>query len=234
LSRRGGCRFTFGIGLNQTLFDNKSPSRGLQARHFAASSRPAASNASRNALAAGSGRIKQIAGDKQIAGEWTLAPGNLPCIFVQTENAADRFPESDAASGVARVYVLRDKAFAAIVDTGFQAYLDEAPMGDLKTGTFVYRDVPAGPHKLYFSRPMEMYRGSHQEFSAAAGRTYYFRHEYNDKGKWITASTIVAGAAGALVSSAVSAAADDRGLFDLTPLDETAARAAMAELRLAE
>jgi hypothetical protein len=136
--------------------------------------------------------------------------------------------------GVARVYVLRDKAFAAIVDTGFQAYLDEAPMGDLKTGTFVYRDVPAGPHKLYFARPMEMFRGSHQEFSATAGRTYYFRLEYNDKGKWITASSIVAGAAGALVSSAVSAAADERGLFDFTPLDETAARAAMAELRLAE
>jgi hypothetical protein len=98
----------------------------------------------------------------------------------------------------------------------------------------VYRDIPAGPHKLYFSRPMEMFRGSHQEFAATAGRTYYFRLEYNDKGKWISASTIVAGAAGALVSSAVSAAADDRGLFDFTALDETAARAAMAELRLAE
>jgi hypothetical protein len=135
-------------------------------------------------------------------------------------------------SGVARVFVLRDKAFAGIIDTGFQAYLDEAPMGDLKTGTFVYRDVPAGPHKLFFARPLDMFRGSHQEFSAAPGGSYYFRLELNDKGKWITASTVVAGMAGALASSAVGAAADDRGLFDFTPLDDATARAAMAELRL--
>jgi hypothetical protein len=97
--------------------------------------------------------------------------------------------------GVARVFVLRDKSFGNIIDTGFQAYLDEAPMGDLKTGTFVYRDVPAGPHKLFFARPLEMFRGSHQEFSAAPGRSYYFRLELNDKGKWIAASSVVAGMA---------------------------------------
>jgi hypothetical protein len=136
--------------------------------------------------------------------------------------------------GVARVFVLRDKSFGNIIDTGFQAYLDEAPMGDLKTGTFVYRDVPAGPHKLFFARPLEMFRGSRQEFSAAPGRSYYFRLELNDKGKWITASTMVAGMAGALASSAIGAAADDRGLFDFTQLDDATAQAAMAELRLAE
>jgi hypothetical protein len=136
--------------------------------------------------------------------------------------------------GVARVFVLRDKSFGNIIDTGFQAYLDEAPMGDLKTGTFVYRDVPAGPHKLFFARPLEMFRGSHLEFSSAPGRSYYFRLELDDKGKWITASTVVAGMAGALASSAIGAAADDRGLFDFTPLDDATAQAAMAELRLAE
>jgi hypothetical protein len=136
--------------------------------------------------------------------------------------------------GVARVFVLRDKSFGQIIDAGFQAYLDEAPMGDLKTGTFVYRDVPPGQHKLFFARPLEMFRGSQQAFSAAPSRTCYFRLELNDKGKWITASSIVAGGAGALVSSAISAAADERGLFDFTPLDDATARAAMAELRLAE
>jgi hypothetical protein len=137
-------------------------------------------------------------------------------------------------SGLARVVVLRDNAFPGFIDAGFQAYLDEAPMGDLKTGTFVYRDVPAGPHKLFFARPLEMFRGSRQEFSAAPGRSYYFRLELNDKGKWITASTMVAGMAGALASSAIGAAADDRGLFDFTQLDDATAQAAMAELRLAE
>jgi hypothetical protein len=36
--------------------------------------------------------------------------------------------------GAARVVVLRDRAFPGIFDTGWQAYLDEVPMGDLKTG----------------------------------------------------------------------------------------------------
>jgi len=135
---------------------------------------------------------------------------------------------------LARVVVLRDKAFPGIFDTGWQAYLDEAPMGDLKTGTFVYRDIPAGAHKLFFARPLELFRGSQQEFSAAPGRTYFFRLDMNDKGKWIAASGVIAGVAGILASSAVSAAADERGLFDFTPLDEAAAQAAMAELHLAE
>jgi hypothetical protein len=56
----------------------------------------------------------------------------------------------------------------------------------------------------------------------------------NDKGKWIAASSVVAGMAGALASSAIGAAADDRGQFDFTPLDDATARAAMAELRLAD
>jgi len=56
----------------------------------------------------------------------------------------------------------------------------------------------------------------------------------NDKGKWIAASGMVAGVAGLLASSAVSAAADERGLFDFVPLDDAAAQAAMAEVRLAE
>ncbi len=136
--------------------------------------------------------------------------------------------------GVARVYVLRDKAYPGIFDTGWQAYLDEAPMGDLKTGTFVYIDRPPGPHRLYFARPGDLYRASQQEISVLGGRTYYFRLHMNEKGQWINNSSQVAGLTGALLSSAISAAADERGLFDFTPLDEAAAKAAMAELHLAE
>jgi hypothetical protein len=51
----------------------------------------------------------------------------------------------------------------------------------------------------------------------------------NDKGKWITASTVVAGMAGALASSAIGAAADGRVLFE-APLDDATAQAAVAEL----
>jgi len=136
--------------------------------------------------------------------------------------------------GLARVFVLRDRAFGGIFDTGWQAYLDETPMGDLKTGTFVYVDRPAGPHRLYFARPGDLSRASQQEISLLPGRTYYFRLHMNDKGQYISNTGAAAGPAGALLSSAISAAADERGLFDFTPLDEAAAQAAMAELRLAQ
>jgi hypothetical protein len=46
----------------------------------------------------------------------------------------------------------------------------------------------------------------------------------NDRGKWIAASGMIAGVAGLLASSAVSAAADKRGLFDFVLLDDAAAQ----------
>jgi hypothetical protein len=137
-------------------------------------------------------------------------------------------------AGQARIIVLRDKAYPGIFDVGWQVKLDGAPMGDLKTGSFVYRDRPPGSHVLTFERTGDLFRASHNSFAAAPGRTYYFRLDINDKGRGIEASAIVAGLAGALISSAAAAAADDRGLFDFTPLDGAAAREAMAELRLAD
>jgi hypothetical protein len=107
-------------------------------------------------------------------------------------------------------------------------------MGDLKTGTFVYRDRPAGSHKLTFERPGDLSRESHQEFAAASGRTYFFRLEMNQKGRLVMAASSQAGLAGLFISSAMSAAADERGLFDFTPLEDAAAREALADLRLAE
>jgi hypothetical protein len=136
--------------------------------------------------------------------------------------------------GLARVFVLRDRAFGGLFDTGWQAYLDETPMGNLKTGTFVYLDRPAGQHRLFFARPGDLFRASQQEISVLPGRTYYFRLDMNEKGQWIQSSGAVAGLTGMLISSAISAGADERGLFDFKPLDEATARAVMAELHLAE
>ena len=137
-------------------------------------------------------------------------------------------------AGNARVVVLRDKAFPGIFDIGWQVRLDGAPMGDLKTGTFVYRDRPAGAHKLTFERPGDLSRESHQEFVAVSGRSYFFRLELNAKGSLVAASSMNAGLAGLFISSAISAAADERGLFDFTPLEDAAARESLADLRLAE
>jgi hypothetical protein len=79
-----------------------------------------------------------------------------------------------------------------------------------------------------------LFRASQQEISVLPGRTYYFRFDMNEKGKWIEASGGVAGLTGMLVSSAVSAGADERGLFDFKPMDEATAQTAMTELRLAQ
>jgi hypothetical protein len=136
-------------------------------------------------------------------------------------------------AGQGRIVVLRDKDFADIFDIGWQVRLDGEPMGDLKNGTFVYRDRGPGSHQLTFERAGDLYRASHRTVSVAGGHTYYFRLELNDKGRTVMASGVAAGLAGMLIASAATSAQDDRGLFDFTPLEGAAAQQALAELRLA-
>ena len=62
------------------------------------------------------------------------------CAPMRTGAKLDAIPP--LKPGLSRIFVLRDRAYGGIFDTGWQAYLDEAPMGDLKTGTFVYLDRP--------------------------------------------------------------------------------------------
>lgn len=137
-------------------------------------------------------------------------------------------------AGQARILVLRPKEFGHLFNVGWKVHLDGAVMGDLKTGTFVYRDRPAGPHQLTFARPGDFSRASHHEFVAAPAHTYFFRLEMNQKGMMVAATSGSAGLAGLFISSAVASAVDDRGFFDFVPLDEAAASTAAAELRLAD
>jgi len=133
----------------------------------------------------------------------------------------------------ARIVVLRATDAADLFDIGWQVYLDEVSMGDLKSGTFVYRDRPAGPHKLAFARAGDLSRASTHDFDAVAGRTYVFRLEMNEKGRLVEGSGVAAGLAGMLVSSAISDASDKRGFFDFRLLEGEAARQALADIRLA-
>lgn len=135
--------------------------------------------------------------------------------------------------GQARVFVLRDKEFAGIIDPAWKVRLDGDVMGDLRTGTFVYRDRAAGHHVLTFARGGDLARESRREFDAAGGRTYVFRIELNDKGRLVAAGSSQ-GLLPLLVTSAIASGSDERGLFDFIPLDDQAARQAMAELRLAD
>ncbi|HVZ54186.1 MAG TPA: hypothetical protein VG986_19630 [Pseudolabrys sp.] len=138
------------------------------------------------------------------------------------------------AGGQARIVVIRDKGIGTLFDSGWQVYLDGAAMADLKTGTFVYQDRPAGPHKLSFSRVGDFSRASTRDFVAASGRTYVFRLDLNEKGRMVQGSGVVAGLAGMLVTSAISDASDQRGFFDFTLLEGEAARQALADIHAAE
>jgi hypothetical protein len=138
------------------------------------------------------------------------------------------------AARQARIIVFRDKAGADMVDAGWQAQLDGAVLGDLKTGTFVYRNVPAGTHKLTFARGGDMARESTRDLVAASGHTYVFRLELNEKGRLVMAANMQAGVLPMLVAAAASHAADERGLFDFTLLEGPAAAEALADLHLAE
>src|SRR5438270_13291140 len=51
-------------------------------------------------------------------------------------------------AGNARIVLMREKAYAGVIDSGWTITLDGEPIGELKTGTFLYRDRPAGPHQL--------------------------------------------------------------------------------------
>jgi hypothetical protein len=121
-----------------------------------------------------------------------------------------------------------------IGDTGWEIHVDGAPIGALKTGTFVYRDLPAGRRQLSFAPPGHLARASHYELAAVPGRTYYFRLEMNDKGKMINAGAALGGLSGYFLASAIADGSDERGVYDFIPMEDAAARTAMAELRLAE
>jgi hypothetical protein len=136
-------------------------------------------------------------------------------------------------AGQSRIVLLRNKGYSGIVDAGWPVELDGAPFASLKTGTFAYADRPAGRHQLSLISS-DFPRPSRHDVATAPGRTYFFRVEQNEKGRMIAAGSTSAGLAGLLVTSAMSAAADDRGTFDFVPLDEGVARQTLSDLALSD
>src|SRR5512139_3609644 len=141
--------------------------------------------------------------------------------------------KSGGPGSKARVVIVRDKDLL-MLNGGWQVYLDGAAMGDLKTGTFVYRDILPGSHALMFSVPGDFARASTQNISLGAGRTYVYRIEMNSKGRAVMASTVAAGLAGMLVSSAIAHSTDDRGFYKFVPLEGDARATALADIHLSD
>jgi hypothetical protein len=135
--------------------------------------------------------------------------------------------------GLARVVVFREKAYGGLFDEGWDVKLDGESMGDLKTGTFVYADKSAGRHQL--SSEVALFPGvTRRDFTVAPGRTYFFLAKPSDRAKALHAASAAGGLAGLVVTSAMTSGEANPGPLDLFPLEETAAREAIADLRLAQ
>jgi hypothetical protein len=135
--------------------------------------------------------------------------------------------------GQSRIVVLREKAYGGLTDAGWDIKLDGGPMTGLKTGTYVYADRPAGPHQLSATEPL--FPGETQvDIVAESGHTYFFVARMSERRNALMTVSATNGLLGVVVGSAITAGYKNPGPFDFLPLEETAARATIAELRLAE
>jgi hypothetical protein len=134
--------------------------------------------------------------------------------------------------GQTRIVVLEEKA-SGLTATVCNVKVDGGPMGQLKPGTYVYADRPAGRHQLWASE--NLFPGeSKRDITTEPGRTYFFLARTSDRHNAVMGMTMAGGLAGMLVGSAVTSGSESAGPIDFVPLDEAAARTSIAELQLAE
>jgi hypothetical protein len=134
--------------------------------------------------------------------------------------------------GQTRIVVLEEKA-SGLTATACDVKVDGGPMGQLKPGTYVYADRPAGRHQLWASE--NLFPGeTKRDIATESGRTYFFLARTSDRHNAVMGMTMAGGLAGMLVGSAVTSGSDNAGPIDFVPLDEAAARTTIAELQLAE
>jgi hypothetical protein len=135
-------------------------------------------------------------------------------------------------NGQARIVVLLEKGYSGVFDSGYPVALDGEPMGELKMGTFLFRDRPAGRHEL--SVDLWDFPGvTKQEITVAPGRTYFFLTRMSARGKAITAGSF-AGLAGIAVTAVATSGESNQGPVEFVPLNDAAGRQAISELRLAK
>ncbi|MGA7808359.1 DUF2846 domain-containing protein [Bradyrhizobium sp.] len=134
--------------------------------------------------------------------------------------------------GQSRIVVLSEKA-SGYDAAACQLKIDDGPESLLKPGTYIYVDRPAGRHELLATQ--KLFPGdTRRDIATESGRTYFFAIKNSQRAKTVTGMAIVGGLAGALVASAATAGSDNPGPVDLDPLDESTARATLAQLQLAE
>ena len=135
-------------------------------------------------------------------------------------------------AGQSRIVVLQEKTSGLSLSyCACDVKLDGGPTSRLRPGTYVYADRPAGRHQL--SATETLFPGeSKRDIATESGRTFLARA--SERHNTVTGMAVVGGLAGAVVASAATSGSDSSGPVDFFPLDEAAARAAIAELQLAE
>jgi hypothetical protein len=135
-------------------------------------------------------------------------------------------------NGQGRIVVLRETQVVGSMDGGYPVKLDGQPMGGLRTGTFLVRDIPAGRHELTVSL-WDFPGDTKQEVSIAPGRTYFYAANISERAKAMLVGSTV-GIAGIVVTAAATSGNSNPGPVDFVLLDETAGRQMISALRLAE
>jgi hypothetical protein len=136
-------------------------------------------------------------------------------------------------AGHSRIVVLREKGYAGLTDPGWDVRLDDGPMTELRTGTYVYADRPPGQHQI--SATAALFPGiSQREISTQSGRTYFFLARPSERSKVLGGMSAAGGVAGLLVGAALTSSNSNPGPLDFFPLEEDQARTTIAELRLAQ
>jgi hypothetical protein len=134
--------------------------------------------------------------------------------------------------GQGRLVLVRETQVTGSMDGGYPVSLDGQPIGNLRTGTFLVRDVTAGRHELKVSEwsfPGETKR----EVSVAPGRTYFYTANMSERGKALMVGSM-AGLAGIAVTAVATSGNENAGPVDFVLLDEAAGRQLVSQLRLAE
>jgi len=136
--------------------------------------------------------------------------------------------------GTARIVVMRtENGFMGAGDRSFGIKLDEQPMGDLMTGSFVYRDTPAGPHQIGADL-WDIPGVTRYDVNAVAGRTYYVLAKLNENVNAMYGAQIVGGLAGKFIVAGASGMGGNKGAIDLTPVSEADAKRLIASLKPAQ
>lgn len=133
--------------------------------------------------------------------------------------------------GTARIVVMRpENGFMGAGDRSFGIKLDEQPMGDLMTGSFVYRDTPAGHHQVAADL-WDIPGVTRYDVNAVAGRTYYVLAKLNENVNAMYGAQIFGGLAGKFIVAGASGMGGDKGAIDLTPMSEGDAKRVIASLK---